>query len=35
VGARRFEKARILAAVLPDQSERRGAVLLTLKSKAA
>jgi hypothetical protein len=35
VDAQRLKKARILTAVLPDQSERRGAVLLTLKSKAA
>lgn len=30
-----LRRARILTAVLPSQSERRGAVLITLRSKAA
>ncbi len=34
-GADRCEKARILAAILPSQPERRSAVLISLRSKAA
>jgi hypothetical protein len=35
IGAERREPARILAAVLPPESEQRGAVLISLRPKAA